>query len=252
MAEHFYGRDHTVHFSNGAAEELLRAWIRLLERDFLGEAEAAVLAFLQSHLKRGFGWRAFELNPPPSEIATPERLRVVAETIQRFAEALCKEKPDSTLTDIDWDRDLRINWLARLVDLHRLVSLAIENPNDRPKGLVLSLAADDRNECELARLSYRQIERERRAKQSGNSVPFDETIDRIDELLEVAHQCRPSKNIKRTIANLFYDRGMARWEGGCTDEAIVDLRKSAECDPSADTRQITLDTIAELADQEPG
>ena len=29
MAEHFRGRDHTVHMSNGAAEELLRAWITL-------------------------------------------------------------------------------------------------------------------------------------------------------------------------------------------------------------------------------
>ncbi len=248
MAEHFCGSDYSVHFSNGACEELFWAWVRLLERERLDREGTALLAFLRSRLGRADGGRGFGLDPPPPEIAASGRLPLLAGVIERFAAELCREKPDSTLTDvIDWDRELQINWLAKLIDLHELVCLAIENASDRPEKFVLDLPAEDRNECELARLLNRRSDRERRAKQSATPVTVDETIARLDELLDAASHCRLSRDIRITIAALFSDRASAKLQSGNADEAIADLRQSAGIDPVAKTRQMTLDTIEELA-----
>jgi hypothetical protein len=112
MAEHFRGRRLTVHTSNAGANEMLNAWLVLGRRLAATEERDAVLAFLQTRIERGDGWKAFSLNPPPNEISSPSRITVLAQILTTFAEELAKDQPDLSLTNICWSHDLRLGWLA--------------------------------------------------------------------------------------------------------------------------------------------
>lgn len=146
MAEHFHGRRITVHTSNGGAEQMLNAWLALGRRMDHTDDLDAVLTFLQYRVQLGAGWKAFALDPPPTEIESPGRLACFARTVAAFAEQLMQEVPDPTLTTIDWDRNLRLQWLANMLDLLEILADVVGLPLNE---LLSRLPADAWRDAQL-------------------------------------------------------------------------------------------------------
>jgi|GEM_PF-5239792 len=141
MAECFEGFDGVVRFSNGAVEQLYQAWSCMGEGKARTEEERAVLGWLRQTLVQGApGARAFSLNPAPHELASPERLRFIAELTSALAEELAQGK-SASLPEFDGEPELQVSWLARLMDLHALIQRAMPSAvRDAPleEQLVLS------------------------------------------------------------------------------------------------------------------
>ncbi len=127
MAEHFYGRNHVVHTSNGGAILLLEELTRISYR--LDETESVVVIrkFLKNRLDNyPDGSRSFSLDlnksypKYPNELRSDENLGVFFILIEKFAKELQKSKPHLNV-DNTWDRDCRLLWLSKTVQLHEMV-----------------------------------------------------------------------------------------------------------------------------------
>lgn len=101
----------------------------------------AVLAFLRESLETGFyGCGGFKFNPPPEPIAAPERLGWFNQLVTAFAVEVSLDEPDQSLTEIKWNRELRMRWLAKLFDLHEMINSALESSSVSLEPLELNLS----------------------------------------------------------------------------------------------------------------
>ncbi|MCU0493496.1 MAG: hypothetical protein MUD01_18065, partial [Chloroflexaceae bacterium] len=192
MAEHFNGSTHTVHFSNSAAESLLRAWVMLGERLAPSAEQAAVVAFLRQRLHaHAAGWRAFSLAPPPPELAPPAHLRCLAQIIAAVAADLAREQPNPALTEVASNRDVRLSWLARMLDLYEFVGQALPADSAALAPLTLPLSPHDQRSCMLYRLENRRVAEERALHQQANPDQTRQLLALTDEIVALLAQEEP-------------------------------------------------------------
>lgn len=175
MAEHFSGRGRTVHTSNGGAESLFEGLI-YLARAKAPDTELTFIAdWLQGRLDRcGPGMRSFDLDPPPDELSTGNRLELLAGLVRAYAEELTKEVPDPNMTDISWDRGLRLRWLAMLVEWHSMIAEAYCGNPKIPSLDQANCAVRDRTAVAIYRLLNRDIDlcRQHSDKERLNGVEW--------------------------------------------------------------------------------
>lgn len=237
MAERFDGATCSVHFANDVLVEILHAWLELADRLPRGPDVEAVTEFLESRLELPGGRRSFSLSPPPAEIAAPGRLAVLAGLVAEFARDLAREEPDPELTDVEWDRDLRLLWLAQMCELHDLVRAA--NPPDAAPlpTLAPDLPEADRLRVELLRLLDRKYDVQRRAKTGTGEVTSRTVLDLLDRIVALAEQEPPSEYRTRTLIRQHSDRSEAYLDLGDRPAAAEALRTAAALVPEEAYRQ---------------
>lgn len=222
MAEHFRGRQLTVHTSNGGAKQMLNAWLVLGNRMDRTDDVDAVLAFLHSRIERGEGWKAFALDPPPDETSSPSRITVFARIVAAFARELAKDQPDPSLTNITWDRELRLLWLANTLDLLEISAELVPLPADGLFRPDLGLAELDQLRCEVNRVQNRQTEALRRGATAETRM---ELADRIIELLSRLPSDR-GRDTQLCVAH--QARADLLLEAGDTVGAVAEMRMALE------------------------
>ncbi|MGH1479038.1 MAG: hypothetical protein ACRBM6_10035 [Geminicoccales bacterium] len=108
-----------------------------------------VKAWLQSYVSG----QDVTLDPWPAALSNDRRLSFFLKAVLTFAQELTLEHPDPTLCEVNWDRKLRLSWLARLVQLDEIIRKDLDaNISLPPLDLIAALKPADYAECELNRL----------------------------------------------------------------------------------------------------
>lgn len=176
--EIFDGKTRRVKLSGGATYELWKALTAIGKRGPDTDDLRSVLKFIAEQMNHSTETgRGFSLCPPPTELSAPGRLRCFAGLLASFLWELARETPDPSLTDIAWNRDLRMIWLANLSDLYRLIGEAMP-PGGQPGPLDLELSPQDAREVEVKRLV-------RRKEDADDPQSSFELTERILELLSL-------------------------------------------------------------------
>lgn len=138
-----------VRFSTGAGEELFAALATIANRLAEEVDDREVKAWLQSYVSG----QDVTLDPRPAALSNDRRLSFFLKTVLTFAQELTLEHPDPTLCEVNWDRKLRLSWLARLVQLDEIIRKDLDaNISLPPLDLIAALKPADYAECELNRL----------------------------------------------------------------------------------------------------
>lgn len=118
MAEHFKGITHTVHTSNGGAEELIKGLIRIFKFNDDPNVDELV-HFLRGQLKKGGGCKAFSFVPGkelPGVLQAIPNLNLWLTALDGFEKELQQNEPDLN-TEINWDPSLQLEWRALILQL---------------------------------------------------------------------------------------------------------------------------------------
>ncbi len=150
MAERFCGKSFTVHFSNGATKDLFLIFIEQSKKLPQTELLDKTVSFLQQQLKFVDGARAFSIN---KDCHTKNDILLdITNIIRLFTDELSKETPLIKSSEIVWDRELRISWLAKTVNLHFLISEYLKDKGISVNNLQLSISSEDRITFERQKL----------------------------------------------------------------------------------------------------
>ena len=241
MAEHFRGRRLTVHTSNGGAKEMLNAWLVLGRRMAATDELDAVLAFLQTRIERGNGWKAFTLDPPPDEISSPSRITVFAQMVITFARELAKDQPDPSLTNISWDRDLRLLWLAKTLDLLEILAELVPLPADGLFRPDLGLAELEQVRCEVNRVRNRQTEALRRG------ATAETKLELADRMLELLSQLPAEEGRDAQLYAAHHARADLLLEVGDIAGSVAEMRMALEMERDPRFREESASIIDDLS-----
>lgn len=239
MSESFVRGAWYVSFSSGAFETLLGALVILGERTGIERTEEGreTIAFVRDRLARKLGARAFRLEPVVAELAVPARLRTLAMLVGEFAHDLARAQPDRTLTDIAWDRDLRLSWLARVELLHEMLADAL--PKDEGAApLVLEL--DDATAAEVD--AERLLHVHRMVKRG----PPAEAIAHIDRALALLASAGATRRRAHTVVQLLGDKADLLVKTGERRRAAEALVEAARLSNDPQVAQALLDYAAAL------
>jgi len=244
--EHFRGHSHTVHLSTGGTYELYRALIALAKRVPDDKDVQDVAAYLTSLLDfEGEAAPAFECAPLPAELASDPHRRALAALLQAFSVELARSIPDPTLCDVVWSRDLRLSWLARMIELRLIVLDGIAAPT-----VTLDLSDDDALGCEIDRLQWRLGEQLRKMPPRAVSTEVARStleaalglVERICALAEAySHQDR-----QRTLHQHRSREAELREALGDRKGAARALRLAANLCDDAELRQLQLELATAL------
>jgi hypothetical protein len=248
MAEHFYGRQHTVHTSNGGGKEMLRAWIQTGETFDPTPLIEEVLEFLRGRLLRGDGFRSFSLDPPPPQLAGSGRLRCFAAMVAGFAYDLARGCPDPRL-DVSWGRELELVWLAKMLDLYDLVSEALPPDVEPLNALTPTLTYRDRVRCEYHRLSDRLTEHDRRVERGEDPRDLRVKLSLVDRLLAALAEQESSSDRTGMTAHYLGARGDLLLEMGDRAGGIEALCEAAAVEPDGELRQALAEYVAALKEE---
>jgi hypothetical protein len=150
MAEHFYGKSFTVHFSNGAAKDLFLIFIEQSNKLPQTESLEKTVGFLQHQLNFVDGARAFSID---ANCRIDDEILVdITNIIRLFVNELSKENPLIKSSEIFWDRDLRISWLARVFNLHFLITEYLKDRDISINTLQLDIPPEDKVTFERQKL----------------------------------------------------------------------------------------------------
>lgn len=118
MAESFYGKDLTIHFTNGGGEGLFQALV-MLGRELPEEKTLRELIdYLQYSLDNfGYGCRFFSLQDLPDEL-NHEHLAEFARLINLLCIEMTKAESKIEPCGLAWSQYSRMNFLARLTNLY--------------------------------------------------------------------------------------------------------------------------------------
>jgi hypothetical protein len=248
MAEHFYGRQHTVHTSNGGGEAMLRAWIQVGQKMELTPHTEAVLEFLRGRLLSADGARSFSLDPPPLQLAGTGQLRCFAAMVAGFADDLARGCPDPEL-EVGWDRELELAWLAKMLDLYDLISEALPRGAEPLKPLSPALTPCDRVRCEYHRLSDRLTEHDQRVQRGQVSRDPRVKLSLVDRLLAALAEQDPSPTRTSLTVHYLETRGELLLELGDRAGGIEALREAAAVEPDGEMRQALAEYVAALEEE---
>ncbi|WP_271766748.1 hypothetical protein [Aquimarina algiphila] len=229
MAEHFYGKNHTLHTSNKGGEELLKGLIGVSNKLQETTSIIKVRFFLENQLKQGSGWKAFSLNPNidyPELFENTNNLITLINIIKHFGNELTKTQPKLDC-DIDWTRDLRCKWLAKTLELHEIIRQLLFDRKICIDKLNYNIDNDDSNLCQYYLISDYYYELCRRYKknkpENEEENKINETklkyLDKIISIIEIG--------IQQNDILLIYllERAELLISIGNKEEAILDLKK---------------------------
>lgn len=226
MGEKFFGTNRWVAMSNGAAKELMCAWVTLGERMPADDDLDHVLAFLrQRAVGEEIGWRSFNFNPPPAELDHPKRLVALARLVRAFAVELAGEEPDPTLTKICWDRELRMIWLARMLDFDEIICETGQLQLSPVESSDLSLNTEDQLRCTANRLANRMT------YQSSVKGLSNELMTTSDELLRVLLQMSASTERDLEVSREYWERANHLSDAERYADAVEELQRAIAIEP---------------------
>ena len=248
MVACFHGRDHSVYTTNGGFIELMRACITLGERMSQTSDLAVVLTFLHDYFHSGFGGcGGFDFNPPPEPIATPERLCCLAQLLGTFAAEVAKDQPDPTLAEINWSRELRIRWLAKLLDLQEIINSALEPNLNLLTPLELHLTLQDQEDCELERLLNKKNELKRRNRVNFLKPNPQVVLEQIDRMLVLAEQNNFPNGGKLSQSWLYMERAELLSSLGDKYGELAAWKEALLSESDVETRLIIEEIVADFA-----
>jgi len=248
MGACFHGRDHSIYTTNAGFIEFMRALITLGERILQTPDLVGVIAFLRECFESGFGGcGGFDFNPPPEQIATPKRLHCLAQLVIAFAVELSHDQPDSTLTEINWDRKLRIRWLAKLFDLHEIINSALEPSFTSLEPLELNLAISDQAACEIERLINKKEELRRRCTRASLFKPQPQVVlEQIDRMLILIEQNKLPESGKLSKSMLYVERADLLQSLNDKHGELVAWQQAALSESDLENRAILEEIVADL------
>lgn len=186
--ELFDGKKSRVKLSSGATYELYQALVIIAKQKAKTAAHCAVQTFLNDQMfhntKSGLG---FSFNPPPTLLTKPGQLNFFGELLSFFIHELTRKNPDPQLTSIIWDKELRLYWLAKILDLYQLVVDAISTP-ETLKQIHLELPEEDRIEVQLHQLMWQQSEITRTSNTSEPPLGVTNHSDKQNPIINITYR----------------------------------------------------------------
>ncbi len=248
--QRFEGHQFYVKLSTGATYQLYGALISLANRRAPEDDLSGVSAFLASrrNAKHQSG-EGFSLVSPPPEIASRERLRLLAELLGELARELCQEEPDGSLCDISWDRERRLHWLTFALDLRQLVLDSAGGLAAEP--LALPLSPTDQLRCDLERTMWKLTILIRSTRRHEPGAPLDNgAIDRLDpekalpvlgRAIELCSALPEADPARARLAWLHHARGELLAAQGERQAAAIALRTAASYESDVELREVLLE-----------
>jgi len=151
MAESIYGEDFDIHFTNGGGAAVFECVILLGEKLPEEKTRRELLDYLQWSLdKLGYGCRFFDIENLPDKLGF-KHLAEYAHLINLFCIELTKE--NSPLEGIiSWNRELRMDWLTRLMNLYSLIEKQLAKNGVEIPSQNITLSTDESVTVERQRL----------------------------------------------------------------------------------------------------
>ncbi|MGI9492670.1 MAG: hypothetical protein ACR2QF_09755 [Geminicoccaceae bacterium] len=227
------GRDDFVRFSTGAGEELFSALALLADRLADGADDLSVVAWLKGYV----AGQDVALSPRPEAFSTDRQLSFFLKTVHALAQELTREHPDSTLCAVNWDRQLRLSWLARLVQLDEIVRNDLQaNISLQPLNLAGALAPEDYAECELIRL-------ENRWKTLDDHPEEQRAL--ADEMVQVAEEGNLAMVSPARVSMLYERQGELLIASGQVQRGAGALRHAASLQPDEESKVLLNEMASE-------
>jgi len=245
MAEQFEGRRCHVSISDGGAEAMIQAWVRIGERLQPSPAFDSVLTFLRSRLTECYdGGRAFSIDPPVPALDSEDKLRTLGSLIDVLSQELAKTCPDPGIIDIRWSHALRLWWIAKVLNLYQLVNDALP-PGARPlPDPNLDLSPDDRARVELERLLGLMGQHRWRRYWDRNSPPISDQLAVLERIIELTERLGAQPD-HLPISELHYLRSQLLRECGDTQSELQALREAAALAGDTRDRAVLEEMVAE-------
>lgn len=187
MAESIYGEDFDIHFSNGGGAAVFEGAILLGEKLPEEKTRRELLDYLQWSLDNlGYGCRFFDIEELPDELGF-EHLAEYAHLINLFCIELTKES--SPLEGIIlWSRELRMDWLVRLMNLYLLIEKQLAKNGIEIPAQNVPLSADEAVTVERRRLLAVYEKKKHRLEKA-------ERFKLVEKILELSEQDKISMSL---------------------------------------------------------
>jgi hypothetical protein len=244
MAEHFWGRHHTMHTSNGGAELLFRAWVKRGERLPPTADLTAVVEFLKARLECADGGRSFQIDPPPTELSNLARMQSFAKIVSEFAGDLARGTTRAEL-GFGSDRDLEVQWLSQMFDLLDIINAIPDMMSAcdqcRIESLTSLLSDRDRTLCECMRFEGQLHERRRRVQRSMVTRDDHAELKLLEQIIARIIKLEPSPARASLLSNYHWQCGellMMQGDRAASIEAFRDAITAAPEPDKAPLREI--------------
>lgn len=187
MAESIYGEDFDIHFSNGGGAAVFEGAILLGEKLPEEKIRRELIEYLQWSLdKLGYGCRFFDIENLPDELNF-KHLAEYVHLINLFCIELTKE--NSPLEEIiSWDLFLRMNWLARLMNLYLLIGKELAKNGIEIPAQNIPLSTDEGVTVERQRLLAVYEKKKNRLEKA-------ERFKLLDKILELSERDKISMSL---------------------------------------------------------
>ncbi|MEZ4810489.1 MAG: hypothetical protein R2819_09035 [Allomuricauda sp.] len=122
MAEVFRGQHHSIYTSNNGGQALLHSLIQISKKIGSNPPIIKIRTFLEQQLKKGHG--SFSLDPKldfPEALKDQNTLKALLTVVKAMGHELTKPNPNLPW-DIDWHREIRLRWLAKMVQFYKMVT----------------------------------------------------------------------------------------------------------------------------------
>jgi hypothetical protein len=192
MAEHFRGKNLTIHFTNGGGESLFRMWVAVAEKLILEPEMEDVTDYLHYCLEECCdGTRAFDFAPPPPALESPANLFCLSKIVEFCVRELAKDSPDIAIADCgcNWDKELRLSWLSKMLDLHEMIRDAFPSNLPSLEPIKITLPHEDEIAVKIPQLFRRKAELN--SRRHGTLPTLAEELQIINQIIALNLQLTP-------------------------------------------------------------
>ena len=226
MAVKIYGKNISFYTSNEGGKALLQALSFMAKTLPANQTLDEVLDFLVPIGKTG----NLHLDPIPPKIFTPAHLKCLAKLIQLFIEELIKDLPNPDVTNINWDRELRLWWLAKMSNFYNLVRDVFLPEWDKPPAIELELSQKDLLDCKVNCLKQLCFHHSKKNE-------LEALLKIYDNIIALKLQDRPSEVRNREIAEQFLNKADVFEKQGKNDAYKKVLKQALAYETNAEIRQ---------------
>ncbi len=232
MAVKIYGKNITVYTSNGGGESLLQALGFMAKTLPASQVLDEVLDLLVPIGQTG----NLYLEPVPPEISTPAHLTCLAKLIRLFIEELAKDSPNPAVTDIDWNKELRLWWLAKMLNFYDLIRDTFLPEWNVPPPIELELSKKDRLDCKVNCLKQLCFHHSKKNE-------WETLLDIFDSIIALRLQEEASKDRDRDIAQQFLAKADIFEKQGNNDAYKKALKQALAYENDFEMRQAVKEEI---------